>query len=108
MSPTANGLFMAVTSSFPWRKEADLCPVSSNHPCCRVLIVDDHSIMREGLKRLMPEAFEVVAEAATAREAFRVLEDRSLVIDVAVVDYGLPDFNGVDTAIKLLELRPSL
>jgi DNA-binding NarL/FixJ family response regulator len=72
----------------------------------RVLIVDDHEIVREGL-RLSLEAdpkLEVVGAAATASEALAVA--RRTLPDVALVDLRLPDMSGEDLCRRLRERFP--
>lgn len=67
----------------------------------RVLLVDDHHVLRDGLKVLLEaEAdMEVAGEASTGREAVDMT--LSLDPDVVVMDLGLPDFSGFD-AIRIL------
>ncbi len=62
----------------------------------RILIVDDHGLVREGLKRLLDEEvdIQVMGEATSAGEALLLLG--TLAIDVAVVDINLPDKTGLD------------
>jgi DNA-binding NarL/FixJ family response regulator len=62
----------------------------------RILIVDDHGLVREGLKRLLDEEsdIEVVGEASNASQALRLLAADK--VDVAVVDINLPDKTGLD------------
>lgn len=74
----------------------------------RVLLVDDHALIREGLaKALAADPDLVVAgEAATAEEALRA-EER-LVPDVALVDLHLGDDDGLRLVRKLRERRPDL
>ena len=62
----------------------------------RILIVDDHGLVREGLKRLLEEesGIEVVAEAASTSQALELLGNCA--VDVAIVDINLPDKTGLD------------
>ena len=62
----------------------------------RVLLVDDHEVVRQGLRALLESAggLEVVAEASTVAEA--VLRARSYRPDVVVLDVRLPDGSGVE------------
>lgn len=62
----------------------------------RVLLVDDHTIVREGLKRILAEApdIEVSGEATDARQALDLL--RTEHFDVGIVDLGLPDRSGLE------------
>jgi DNA-binding NarL/FixJ family response regulator len=62
----------------------------------RVFIVDDHEMLRKGVRQLLDEAggFEVVGEAASARDAVpRILATRP---DVALLDVQLPDSSGIE------------
>jgi two-component system, NarL family, response regulator DevR len=73
----------------------------------RVLLVDDHEIVRRGLRDLLngePD-IEVVAEAGTSAEGLtRASADAA---DVAVVDVRLPDGNGVELCRALRSLQPA-
>jgi DNA-binding NarL/FixJ family response regulator len=72
----------------------------------RVLLVDDHSLLRQGLRHAFERTgdLEVVGEAAGLAEA-RVLE-RSLTPDVAVVDLNLGDGDGLDLVAEIRARRP--
>ena len=61
----------------------------------KVLLADDHSIVRAGLRRLIEESgdMEVIAEAADGREALRSVEKE--MPDVAVVDISMPGLDGL-------------
>ena len=69
----------------------------------RIAIVDDHAIVRAGLRQFFADQpdFSVVAEAANGRDALDIV--RAGEIDVMVLDISMPEQNGVDTlaAIKL-------
>jgi len=67
----------------------------------RVLLVDDHRMMREGLTALLASVpdMEVVGEAPDGRTALEVL--RKLTPDVVVMDIGMPDLNGVDATHRI-------
>ena len=69
----------------------------------RIAIVDDHAIVRAGLRQFFADQpdFAVVAEAANGRDALDIV--RAGEIDVMVLDISMPEQNGVDTlaAIKL-------
>jgi DNA-binding NarL/FixJ family response regulator len=67
----------------------------------RVLLVDDHTMMREGLTALLsgePD-MEVVGEAADGRNALELV--RKLTPDVVVMDVGMPELNGVDATRQI-------
>lgn len=62
----------------------------------KVLIVDDHAIVRQGLKRIIEDAtdMKLVGEAASAADALALLSDQHC--DVAIFDLTLPDKSGLD------------
>jgi len=68
----------------------------------RVLIADDHDVVRRGVRTLLETRpnLHVVAEASNGRAALE--EARSTKPDIAVIDYSLPELNGLDltTALK--------
>jgi two-component system, NarL family, invasion response regulator UvrY len=68
----------------------------------RVLIADDHAIIRQGLKQILSdtEDLEVVAEADGGVKALQVL--RNTQCDVVLMDVSMPDRNGIDT-LKLVK-----
>ncbi|MBD0270789.1 MAG: response regulator transcription factor [Acetobacteraceae bacterium] len=73
----------------------------------RLLLVDDHAVIRAGLRRLLAEPAQVeVGEAATGREALALV--RSWCPDMALLDLGLPDLGGLELLRRLLLLRPAL
>jgi two-component system response regulator NreC len=74
----------------------------------RVLLVDDHAILRAGLRRVLEaeDDIEVVAEAESGERA--VFEAISAKPDVAVLDVVMPGKSGIDVAPQLLELVPEL
>ncbi|MBI5890044.1 MAG: response regulator transcription factor [Nitrosomonadales bacterium] len=67
----------------------------------RVLIVDDHAIVRQGLRRILEEAkgMKVGGEAASGIEALKML--RAEKFDVILLDISMPEKNGIDT-LKLI------
>jgi two-component system invasion response regulator UvrY len=74
----------------------------------RVLIADDHAVVREGLKRLLtglPEAVEV-GEAGTAHEALALA--RRSAWDVALLDIAMPGGTGLDLLKQLKREQPAL
>lgn len=74
----------------------------------RILLVDDHPLMRKGLAMTIEaEAdLEVVGQAADAEEALRLFDD--LTPDMAVVDVSLPGMNGLELIKHLLARREEL
>jgi DNA-binding NarL/FixJ family response regulator len=74
----------------------------------RILLVEDHDIVREGLRSLLEARphHTVVAEAATGREALELARTASP--QVAIVDINLPEMNGIETTRLLRKSFPEL
>jgi len=72
----------------------------------RILLADDHTVIRRGLRALLERqsGFEVVAEAADGREAVETAA--AVNPDVAVIDIGMPNINGIEAARRITEKRP--
>ena len=72
----------------------------------RVMIVDDHSILRIGLKQVLEQSgeYEVVGQAADGEEAVRVAADVSP--DVVVMDVMMPKKDGVEACREIMESAP--
>jgi DNA-binding NarL/FixJ family response regulator len=73
----------------------------------RVLIVDDHAVVRSGLRLLLSreEDIDPVGEAGSGREA--IFEARSLEPDVILMDVVMPDGSGLDVIPTILHERPA-
>ena len=73
----------------------------------RILLADDHTIVRQGLRKLLEERpeWEVVAEAGDGREAVRLAEQHRP--DVAIVDVAMPLLNGIETTRQITKRVPS-
>lgn len=69
----------------------------------RVLLVEDHKLMRVGLRSLFDELsdIEIVSEAQTGKEAFENYKITHP--DVTLMDIGLPDINGIEVTKKIIE-----
>jgi len=66
----------------------------------RIVLADDHVLVRQGLKSLLErEGFQVVAEASDGQEALRHVE--SLRPDIAVMDISMPTLNGLNAAREM-------
>jgi len=72
----------------------------------RIVLADDHQIMREGLRSLLSqqEDMEVVAEAETGRSA--VEQARACRPDVVIMDVTMPELNGIEATRQILEALP--
>jgi DNA-binding NarL/FixJ family response regulator len=74
----------------------------------RILIADDHAIVRAGLKQFIADQvdMEVAAEAASGAEAIAAV--RAGDFDVVLLDISMPDKNGIDTLKTLRHVKPEL
>jgi two-component system response regulator NreC len=73
----------------------------------RVLLADDHGIVRKGLRSTIESepGYEVVAEASNGREAVRL--SQQLKPDIAIMDIAMPQLNGIDAAEQIHKLSPN-
>jgi DNA-binding NarL/FixJ family response regulator len=74
----------------------------------RVLVADDHAIIREGLRVMLGNQpdMEVVAVATNGREAIRLVDGHDL--DVAVMDVSMPELNGIEAMQQIMPRHPQL
>lgn len=74
----------------------------------RVLLADDHNLMRAGLRSLLAqlEGIEVVGEAADGHEALQLLQQRG--VDVLLLDLALPSLNGIEVAGRVAKEHPAV
>ena len=72
----------------------------------RVLIADDHKIMLAGLRSLLEKQtdFEVVGEADNGRKAVQMAQEKTP--DVVVMDVSMPDLNGIEATMQIVESLP--
>jgi DNA-binding NarL/FixJ family response regulator len=72
----------------------------------RILLADDHAILRQGLRRILESypAFEVVAEASTGTEAVELA--RRFLPDVAIIDVAMPELNGLEATAQIVKRVP--
>jgi two-component system, NarL family, invasion response regulator UvrY len=72
----------------------------------RIMIVDDHDVVRVGFKQILVEhsRFNVTAEANSAKQALEALRQQSF--DIVLLDLSLPDGSGVDILRKIKERYP--
>lgn len=75
-------------------------------PKLRLLLADDHVVVRSGLRMLLQarEDIEIVGEAENGREA--VEKVRALQPDVVLMDVQMPDMNGIDATRRIKEVSP--
>ncbi len=74
----------------------------------RIVIADDHRIVREGLRFLLSERpdIEIVGEAENGRELLELLTTTD--VDVVVLDVRMPEMTGLDALARLKELEPEV
>ena len=74
----------------------------------RIGIVDDHAIVRAGLRQFLAEQvdFRVTAEAVNGKEALEIA--RGDLVDVLLMDISMPDQSGVDALVSIKARRPEL
>ncbi|HEX7540274.1 MAG TPA: response regulator transcription factor, partial [Syntrophales bacterium] len=74
----------------------------------RVLLADDHKIIRDGLKTLIEKeaGMEVIAEAENGRKTVRLAQ--KLHPTVVIMDVTMPDMNGIDATRKIMEETPGV
>ena len=73
----------------------------------RLLVADDHEVVRKGVRALLEEqpGWEVVAEASNGREA--VEKTKLVQPDVTILDLGMPELNGLEAAREILKTVPT-
>jgi two-component system, NarL family, response regulator NreC len=74
----------------------------------RILLADDHTIVRQGIRKILEERpdWEVVAEAGDGREAVR--QATELKPDIALLDIGMPLLNGIEAAAQITRRAPEV
>jgi DNA-binding NarL/FixJ family response regulator len=74
----------------------------------RLILADDHRIMREGLRALVEQlpCMEVIGEAADGRATVAMAKD--LLPEVVVMDIGLPDLNGIEATRQITSQNPGI
>ncbi|MDX2180202.1 MAG: response regulator transcription factor [Bryobacteraceae bacterium] len=72
----------------------------------RILIVDDHKILRDGLKAILKtqDEFHVIGECETGSEAVQMV--RKLKPDIVIMDVAIPGINGIEATIEVLRHVP--
>ncbi len=74
----------------------------------KVLLVDDHELVRTGLRRLLDDSrgIKVVGEAGTGEEAITLCKD--LTPDVVLMDVNMPGIGGLEATRKVLQMNPDI
>ena len=82
-----------------WTKGTHMTPI-------RILLADDHTVVRDGLRALLERESDmsVVAEAADGRESVRLAETEAP--DVVVMDLAMPNMNGMEATRRILAANP--
>src|SRR6185369_14825931 len=72
----------------------------------RIVLVDDHTLVRAGLRALVETlpGVEVVGEAADGREALKIVAEQ--VPDVVLMDLAMPGFNGLEATARIAQQSP--
>ncbi len=82
--------------------------MAENSPPIRILIADDHTLFRDGLRALLgsvPDT-EVVGEAATGEEA--IAQAMALSPHVVLMDIQMPGMNGIEATLRILQVNPAV
>jgi DNA-binding NarL/FixJ family response regulator len=74
----------------------------------RIFITDDHSLIREGLKKIINDEkdISIIGEAGNAKDTMSFVLSKN--IDILILDLNLPDKNGLDLLKELKSLKPEL
>ncbi len=74
----------------------------------RIVIVDDHGVLREGLKLIISQqsSMEIVAEATNGRDAVDLV--RTHRPDLVLMDISMPDLNGIDATAQIKSMAPEV
>ena len=73
----------------------------------RVLLADDHKILRQGLRTLLEQEsdIQIVGEAENGRSSVKLASE--LAPDVVIMDVAMPDLNGIDATRRITEAEPN-
>jgi two-component system, NarL family, invasion response regulator UvrY len=76
-------------------------------PAIRIMLVDDHAVVRAGFRRLLEQQLNchVVAEAADAERAYKLFVEHKP--DVVVLDLSMPGLSGMDTIRRIIAREPA-
>jgi len=79
-----------------------------NNKMIRIIIADDHPLIREGIKRLVENEtnMEVVGEASTSAEVYKLI--KNLAVDILLLDISMPDKNGLELLKDLKYAFPKI
>lgn len=82
-----------------------MMPASLPRPRLKVLIADDHTLVAEGIARLLSENFEIIATVENGADLIRMASETAP--DLALLDVSMPELTGVEATRKLLEIVPT-
>jgi DNA-binding NarL/FixJ family response regulator len=72
----------------------------------KIILADDHKIVREGLKNILNNEWgmEIIAEAENGRDAIKLVEEKKP--DIIIMDIGMPELNGIEATKRICENSP--
>ena len=79
----------------------------ATQPRVRIVLADDHDVVREGLRKLLEGQphWVVCGEAVNGRQAVSMCQEMKP--DIAVLDISMPELNGVDASKQILKVSPA-
>jgi DNA-binding NarL/FixJ family response regulator len=88
-----------------WEKDRDEI-MNANPSQIRILVVDDHPLLRQGIARLVADQHDIslIAEASNGREA--IVQFRAHRPDVTLMDLQMPEMNGLDAIVAIRDEFP--
>ena len=97
----------AQLASFPKQRTFTIYQAATR-PVRRIIVVDDHDAVRRGVRTLLEQRpnFQVVGEASSGRQAIQLAMETSP--DIAILDYSLPELNGLDLSQELKRHLPKI
>jgi two-component system, NarL family, response regulator NreC len=74
----------------------------------KIILADDHKIMRDGLRTLLEKelGMQVIGEAENGHKVVRLVHE--LLPDVVIIDIGMPDLNGIEATRQILAKNPNV
>jgi two-component system response regulator NreC len=104
-APSRTWVLAADLEGYIWKPGGPVLYFGRKSMPMRVVLADDHAMIRQGLKAILEaDGFQVVGEAANGSEAVGLCQ--KVRPDVAVLDISMPLLNGLDAAREILKTRP--